>query len=198
MLHNEHGRVSTAFWTANKARDQASLMSEVFLQPSRWYHLAATYDGASYRLYIDGAEAVYHVRKEPGSSAATPYSGTNRLYIGAAANRGGTFRNGFSGTIDEVRIYHRGLSAAEVETYYRQTAALLRGEGGDGSWSSGVERGPGRILDLRRGRGRGGGGFLGTAAIPLRLKGSFRWSQWSSGGALELGGQRLRGLRPRA
>lgn len=185
MLHNEHGRVSTAFWTANKARDQASLMSEASLQPSRWYHLAATYDGASYRLYIDGAEAVYHVRKEPGSSA-TPYSGTNRLYIGAAANRGGTFRNGFSGTIDEVRIYHRGLSAAEVEAYYRQTAALLRGEGGEAAGVVGSDEALAAYWTFDEGEGEVAEDFSGhgnTAA----LKGSFRWSQ-GLGGALELGG----------
>ena len=185
MVHNENGRVSTAFWSANKAKDQASLMSEVSLQPSRWYHLAATYDGAYYRLYIDGAEALYHVRKDPGSSA-TPYSGSNRLYIGAAANKGGTFRNGFSGTIDEVRIYHRGFSAAEVEAYYRQTAALLQGEGEGEAGAPVGEEALAAYWRFDEGEGEEAEDFSGygnTAA----LQGSFRWTQ-GIGGAVALGG----------
>ena len=184
QLHNENGRVSTAFWTANKAKDQASLMSQDFLQPSRWYHLAATYDGASYRMYIDGVEALYHVRKIPDSSA-TPYSGTNPLYIGAAANKGGAFRNTFSGTIDEVRIYHRGLSTAEVEAYYQQTAALVRAEGEGEAAALASDEALAAYWKFDEGEGEVAQDFSGHGNT-ASLQGSFRWSQ-GLGGALALG-----------
>ena len=63
-----------------------------------WYHLAYTYDGANSILYEDG--------KETGKVAATGAIGarTGNLLIG----------QNFPGAMDEVKLYDRGLSAAEV------------------------------------------------------------------------------------
>jgi Concanavalin A-like lectin/glucanases superfamily/Galactose oxidase-like, Early set domain/Bacterial Ig domain/Glyoxal oxidase N-terminus len=72
-----------------------------------WEHLAATYDGTTLRLYIDGTLA--------GSSTArsgpmTP--GDGPLTIGGNVIWG----EWFSGLIDEVRVYDRPLTAAEIQT----------------------------------------------------------------------------------
>src|SRR5207244_8606602 len=71
-----------------------------------WTHLAATFDGATVRLYVNGAEAVSQAQTAP----LTPTPGT--LQIGADSYTG----ENFAGRIDEVRIYNRALSAAEVQT----------------------------------------------------------------------------------
>ena len=165
QLHND-GRDSTAFWTANKAKDQASLMSEAFLQPSRWYHLAATYDGESYCLYIDGVEALYHVRKIPASSA-TPYSGTNPLYIGAAANKGG-------------RLPQHGLSTARVKAYYQQTASLVRAEGDGEATALESDEALAAYWKFDEGEGEVAQDFSGHGNT-ASLQGSFRWSQGFGG-----------------
>jgi hypothetical protein len=71
-----------------------------------WTHLAGTYDGATLRLYADGAQV--------GSQAQTaliPVS-TGALTIGGDALYG----QYFAGRIDEVRIYNRALSATEIQT----------------------------------------------------------------------------------
>ena len=72
-----------------------------------WTHLAATYDGATLSVYVNGVLA--------GTAAV---NGT--LDPGAGALRIGNdtvFDNeGFVGRIDEVRVYSRALSAAEVQT----------------------------------------------------------------------------------
>src|SRR2546430_11815150 len=70
-----------------------------------WTHLAATFDGATVRLYVNGAEAVSQAQ----TAALTPTAGT--LQIGADSYTG----ENFAGRIDEVRIYNRALTAAEIQ-----------------------------------------------------------------------------------
>jgi hypothetical protein len=71
-----------------------------------WTHLAATYDGANLRLYVNGVQAAS--RAITGSIRAS----TGALRIGG----NGTWNDEwFSGLIDEVRLYNRALSAAEIQ-----------------------------------------------------------------------------------
>lgn len=70
-----------------------------------WSHLAATYDGTTIRLYVNGAL----VRSE--AAAGTITSTTNPLRIGGNVMWG----EWFQGLIDEVRIYNRVLSATEIQ-----------------------------------------------------------------------------------
>jgi hypothetical protein len=71
-----------------------------------WTHLAVTYDGTNVRLYTNGT-----------LTTATPASGTivnsaDPLRIGGDL----TWGEWFAGRIDDVRIYSRALSAAEIQT----------------------------------------------------------------------------------
>jgi hypothetical protein len=70
-----------------------------------WSHLAATYDGAALRLYVGGA--LVRTVAVTGSMPAT--AGVLRL--------GGNdvWNEWFQGLIDEVRIYDRALSEAEIQ-----------------------------------------------------------------------------------
>jgi hypothetical protein len=69
-----------------------------------WTHLAVTYDGAAVRLYVDGTE----VDSQPLTGTIT---GTSRpLRIGGNSVWG----EYFNGLIDEVRVYDRALSPAEL------------------------------------------------------------------------------------
>ena len=75
-------------------------------RPGRWTHLAATYDGSTLRLYVNGTQVAQLAR--PGSiSHARPA----RLRIGG----NGVWGEWFNGWIDEVRIYNRALSAGEIQ-----------------------------------------------------------------------------------
>jgi hypothetical protein len=70
-----------------------------------WTFLAATYDGSSLSLYVNGTLA--STKAVIGSMSPS----TGQLRIG-----GNTIRNEwFRGLIDEVRIYNRALSPAEVQ-----------------------------------------------------------------------------------
>jgi chitodextrinase len=76
------------------------------LAASTWTHVAATYDGAQLRVFINGTQV-----------ASTPRTGTyevnaNPLWIGGNALYG----ENFQGRLDDLRIYARALSAAEIQT----------------------------------------------------------------------------------
>ena len=71
-----------------------------------WTHLAATYDGATLRLYVNGVQV--GTRAQTGNmlvSARTLRIGGNSVW--------GEY---FDGVIDDVRIYNRALSATEITT----------------------------------------------------------------------------------
>ncbi len=71
-----------------------------------WTHVALTYDGATLRFFQNGVQV--GSRALTGSMAAT----TLPLTIGGNAPWG----EYFAGRIDDVRVYSRALSAAEIAT----------------------------------------------------------------------------------
>ena len=77
---------------------------------SGWHLLAATFDGTTGKLYVDGVLV--------GSDTFTPTNTNLPLYIGRYFAGNG---NGWNGVLDEVRLYNRALSAAEVLTILNAT-----------------------------------------------------------------------------
>ena len=77
------------------------------LSPGQWHFVAATWDGATLRIYQDG-------RLENEAPAAAPLRPASRML---------TLGNGFdgyhdwpyAGAMDEVRVYARALSEAEIQ-----------------------------------------------------------------------------------
>ncbi len=70
-----------------------------------WTHIATTYDGATMRIYVNGV--LVASRAQGGNIAVA----NGALRIGGNASFTGEF---FQGLIDDVRIYNRALSAAEI------------------------------------------------------------------------------------
>jgi hypothetical protein len=70
-----------------------------------WTHLAATYDGTTLRLYVNGTQV--GSRSVAGSIVTT----TGALRIGGNTVWGEWFK----GRLDEVRIYNRPLSQSEIQ-----------------------------------------------------------------------------------
>jgi hypothetical protein len=71
----------------------------------RWVHLAATFDGRTMRLYVDGDEVAS--RERPGRVNPSHFD----LVIGSFAPGS---RAHFTGLVDEVRLFSRALSTAEI------------------------------------------------------------------------------------
>ena len=77
----------------------------VIVTGGEWHHMAATYDGAEGRIYIDGVLDV----TSPGTGQIN-ISDYN-FYIGENAQATGRFLHGI---LDDVRIYNQALSATDI------------------------------------------------------------------------------------
>ncbi len=75
-----------------------------------WHFAAGVFDGSAFRLYVDGELRV--TASGTGSIAAAP----NNLNIGRDPSN--PYRM-FDGIIDEVRLYDRALTAAEIAALFR-------------------------------------------------------------------------------
>src|SRR5678816_542598 len=72
---------------------------------STWTHVASTYDGSQLRLYVNGSQvAIRAVTGALPNSASPLQIGGNRVWS-----------EWFQGQIDDVRVYNRSLSAAELQ-----------------------------------------------------------------------------------
>ena len=102
--------------TNNYADDAIRVDTEKIIEPGRWTHVAATYDGSvqasGVKLYVDGRPVEFKVSQDtlyrPFRNAGAVYN--EPLRIGA----GGGEANRFTGAIDDVLVHARALDAAEV------------------------------------------------------------------------------------
>ncbi|GGG43992.1 HYR-like domain-containing protein [Bizionia arctica] len=83
------------------------------ISSTKWYHVAITYDGASYTMYIDG----FFIR---AASGASPGTNTNKALIGAMDRTNNSPINYFTGGIDEVRIWNTALSQSQIREMMNQ------------------------------------------------------------------------------
>lgn len=96
------------------------MWSRTPLEEGTWYHLAATYDGSTARLYLNGKlDASYGLSGEIERNGFPVRIGNFRAEQ----------RDFFDGLIDEVQIYDRALSGSEIAAiYYAGFAGLCRPE----------------------------------------------------------------------
>jgi VCBS repeat-containing protein len=103
-----------------------------------WHHAAATYDGTTWRLYLDGALDAQLV-----VGAFTPqFNSTQHAALGTALNSTGGFgsqtQGAFDGVLDEARVWNYARSAAQISrgmTLEIPSAPGLRGRWGMGDGS---------------------------------------------------------------
>jgi len=87
-----------------------------------WTQMAGTYDGATVRLYVNGAEI---------SNMAMPLTGdfetdTTPLIIGGNDNdTSGVPTELFPGSLDEIMLFRRALSASEIAELYTGPGRLI-------------------------------------------------------------------------
>ncbi|HYF38003.1 MAG TPA: putative Ig domain-containing protein, partial [Prosthecobacter sp.] len=101
------------FWINDRATNRVTAT----LAPDVWSHVVATYDGSTMKLYVNG-----------GLISSRSYSGaivhsSSPLVIGN--NGGGAYA--WSGGVDEVMLYNRAISAAEVVARHQYTVAANNG-----------------------------------------------------------------------
>lgn len=97
-----------AFWTNGSSTNSQSHGTPVLnIADGNWHHIVATLNGSISTIYWDGSQNAQR-------SGATSGTDSTNLYIGSSTSNPIKFQ----GSIDEVGIWNRGLSADEVKDLY--------------------------------------------------------------------------------
>ncbi len=113
LLTGMNTNVIRASIDTNGSGGWASADSTTVLALNTWYLVTETWDGTNVRIYINGS-------LEATTAAASIGYGTTTK--NAEIGRYRTYGN-WPGNIDDVRIYNRALSAAEIKALYREPHA---------------------------------------------------------------------------
>ena len=79
-----------------------------------WHHCVYTYDGKMHCFYVDG--------RQTAQSSVQPQTGNPNMLMFGNYPGGDQY---FSGCLDEVCVYHRALSAAEIDLLYNEKESSL-------------------------------------------------------------------------
>ena len=118
-----HGASSAVFSLRDSAGKAKEISDGPALNDGEWHHVVAVHDGANnlVQLYVDGSLA---------TSAMTSFTGDwvsqKEINIGYHKVIYGPPYYHFSGTLDEIAVYNRALSSAEIAYHY---AKVLGGKG---------------------------------------------------------------------
>ncbi|MBP6334644.1 MAG: T9SS type A sorting domain-containing protein [Bacteroidia bacterium] len=94
----------------------------------RWYHAAVTYDGISFKLYLNGTEEVSTAFNVLPYSGSLPYTS-----IGSTLNSSGTPSGYFNGRLDEARIWNYARTQSQINLSITQEISSAAGL--SGRWS---------------------------------------------------------------
>lgn len=102
-------------------------------QDTSWHHIAATYDGSTMKLFIDG------VQDGSANVSLSMADGAQPLFIGSTfgSAESGIGQGYFAGSIDEVRISNTARTAFTVKPYATTPQAITLGAAirKNGIWS---------------------------------------------------------------
>ena len=80
-----------------------------------WHHIAATYTGSCWALYVDGNPDPLNAAAVQCPNATPESTSYQRAGLSAGINSTGGLGTGyFSGAIDEARVWNRALDASEI------------------------------------------------------------------------------------
>ncbi|MHC4702643.1 MAG: protein kinase domain-containing protein, partial [Planctomycetota bacterium] len=89
-----------------------AIKAKKHVDDGQWYHVAAVYDGVSMLLYVDGVLDACESASGAISTNSFP------VHIGTDSSLD---RRGWLGSIDDVRIYNRALTAVEIAQLHGDT-----------------------------------------------------------------------------
>jgi hypothetical protein len=92
----------------------ARVTSDGLIATGVWHHVAWTYDQSAMKLYLNGIPVATNT-----IGAHTIVASSSNLRISGDDND----HVYFDGLIDEASIYHRALSAAEIQAIYQAGSA---------------------------------------------------------------------------
>jgi MSHA biogenesis protein MshQ len=117
----QHSQFNASFeFAAQTTSNRNWVQSTIAPVQGQWQHVAGVYNGSTLTIYVNG---VANGSVSLTGTIVAPSSGYH-LTIGRWAFNSETFRS-FSGDVDEVRVYPRALSAAELSAAMSATHPCL-------------------------------------------------------------------------
>jgi len=113
---------SLSFYSYNDSSHDQSWSTAYSVQLNQWQHVAVTYDGKYVKFYINGILNNTHLVSAPGPLGKS----SSNLYIGYNSTIYDSNTRAFNGTIDEVRIWNRTLSQAEIQAEMNSSMPVSR------------------------------------------------------------------------
>ncbi len=95
----------------------SDLLDDVSIADGQFHHVAATYDGATMKLYLDGALAA-----QKSVTTTINYEGNSPFIIGQRQGVPGATVP-YNGLVDELSFYNRALSDAEIAAIFNTDSA---------------------------------------------------------------------------
>ena len=108
------GKLSVQQWNGSL---QVAIETTAGYIDSNWHHVAAVSDGTNMSLYVDGVLA-----GGPTDATGSFLSANSTLGIGYRTD---AVDRAFTGSIDDVRVYNRALSATEITGLYNNPVNLM-------------------------------------------------------------------------
>lgn len=90
-------------FTLSFGSSQVKLNTNTAFNPNTWYHVAATYDGAAMKLYVNGS-------LDASIPATGDFTANGILYLARNYDNSRTL----NGSLDEFRVWKRALTAQEI------------------------------------------------------------------------------------
>ncbi|MES9926148.1 MAG: FG-GAP-like repeat-containing protein, partial [Candidatus Thiodiazotropha endolucinida] len=124
ILGTDNGRIF--FDVANNNFYSLSVETNARYDDGSWHHVAVTVDGSGNSIYIDGVQvSLAGLFYRDGNSSATSFfssvTSLDSMAIGNVRDPGG-YTGAFNGLQDDVRVYDRALSAADIAELISNTA----------------------------------------------------------------------------
>src|SRR5262249_55865262 len=96
---------------------QDYISSVITLGTGAWVHVAAVMNNNNVTFYVNGVSRQTVTGASPGNpNTDDPYYLGNTTYIGTPS-----LAEGWNGSLDDIRIFNRVLSASEIQTIYTDT-----------------------------------------------------------------------------
>jgi len=175
-----HSSNKYRLWIGDGTGDLAksAVSSDVQYTDTEWHHVAGVREGQANALYIDGVRQA--ASTNTGFAASPEWFHIGRQYSHLDDRY-------FAGTIDDVRIYNKALTEAELAQAMRGNPLL----------AGAPNPGPGAVVDIRDAlalswvagdTAASHGVYFGTDKAALELQGNQPGTSFSLAGLVEMGG----------